>query len=124
MALVRCRLALGDRLDSSIASISLGVPQHNPMRRPGSRDQRGVIGEGWHTHSMRPGMREMKNNHSVVPVGRGDVGGEVFDAARTADRGDLRLDFRSCARAPGCRPSHVIAVVGEPRRRPAVAKLE
>jgi hypothetical protein len=44
-------------------------------------------------------MREIKHNDSAIPVGRGDIGRETFDAVRAADRDDLRLGLHGVAPA-------------------------
>jgi hypothetical protein len=89
-----------DRLNSSIASISVGVPQQISLRSRGWCDERA---SRWprmaHPIACAFEMREMTRNHSAVPVGRGDIGRETFDAVRAADRGDLRLGLHGVAPA-------------------------
>jgi hypothetical protein len=69
-------------------------------------------------------MREMKHNHSAVPVGRRDIGRGTFDASGlriVAAR--VRL-VRSSAALLGWRPSHVIAAVTRATPTVGVPRLE
>ena len=94
---------------------------HEP---PGAFAQAPLIGVGGTPDSCAFEMREMKRNYSGVPVGRGDIGRETFDAARAADRGRLR--FGSCGATPRFRVASAACDRRSARAAPtvAVARLE